>query len=71
MTGDGLLQRAREKRGITRAELGRRLDVDSSTVGNTERRGATTSVRVLDKYGRALGLTLHVHYVTETGDIID
>lgn len=71
MTGDGLLVRAREHRGVTRRELAERLHVHPSSVSDIEHRGAGASLRVLARYGEALGLRLAVQFVTETGEVID
>lgn len=71
MTGDGLLQRAREQRGVTRSDLAGRLGVGVSSISDAEHRGARATLAALARYGEAMGLRLRVVYVTETGDIIE
>jgi DNA-binding XRE family transcriptional regulator len=60
-TGTGLLRRARLDRGITQTELARRAGVNPSSVSDAER-NENPSVHILDRYGRALGLTLVIYY---------
>jgi transcriptional regulator with XRE-family HTH domain len=57
----GLLRRARLDRGITQTELAKRAGVNPSSVSDAERND-NPSVHILDRYGRALGLTLVIYY---------
>jgi transcriptional regulator with XRE-family HTH domain len=57
----GLLRRARLDRGITQTELAKRAGVNPSSVSDAER-NENPSVHILDRYGRALGLTLVIYY---------
>lgn len=71
MTGDGLLERARVKSGLTRGQLAAKAGVAATSVGDAERRGARASLAVLARYGDAMGLKLRVAFETADGEIID
>lgn len=68
--GQGLIAKARMDAGLSLAQLGERAGVARATVHKAEQ-SVYPSVYVLDKYARAMGLQLHVFFMTPDGDRIE
>lgn len=58
---EGLIRRARERRGLSAAEVAQLARISTSTVLDTETRPWAT-VRQLARYAEILGYDLHVCY---------
>ncbi|SDF82439.1 helix-turn-helix domain-containing protein [Thalassobaculum litoreum] len=58
------LRRIRAEKGLTIEELGHEAGVDASSVARIERGTANPSIGVIEKLGRALGVSL-VQLLTE------
>jgi DNA-binding XRE family transcriptional regulator len=71
MSADGLIRRARAHRSLTRDELAALLGVNPTSVSAAERRGGTTTVGLLARYGEAMGLTLVLAYRDQDGKVIE
>jgi putative transcriptional regulator len=59
----GIIKRHRERAGWTQAELAERMGVARTTVTHLESGARMPSFPMLDKLGKALGLTVHVRLV--------
>jgi transcriptional regulator with XRE-family HTH domain len=71
VNADGLIRRARDHAGITQGELAALLHVNPTSVSDAERRGDTTTVGLLARYGEAMGLTLVLAYRDQDGKVIE
>jgi transcriptional regulator with XRE-family HTH domain len=71
MNPDGLLRRARAHQGVTQQELAALLHVNPTSVSDAERRGESTTVGLLARYGEAMGLTLVLAYRDRDGQVIE
>jgi transcriptional regulator with XRE-family HTH domain len=71
MNADGLIRRARDHQGITQGQLAGLLGVNPTSVSDAERRGDTTTVGLLARYGEAMGLTLVLAYRDQDGKVIE
>lgn len=58
----GLLQSMRERAGISRAELAKRLDITPPAITRLEKRPAQASMCTLTRYANACGCTLYLFY---------
>lgn len=58
----GLLQSMRERAGISRAELAKRLDITPPAITRLEKRPAQASMTTLTRYANACGCTLYLFY---------
>lgn len=57
-----LLQNMRERAGLSRAELAKRLEVTPPAITRLEKRPAQASMTTLNRYAKACGCTLYLFY---------
>lgn len=57
-----LLQSMRERAGISRAELAKRLDITPPAITRLEKRPSQASMTTLTRYANACGCTLYLSY---------
>ncbi len=69
---EGLIRRARQRKGLSGPELAARLGITWSSVSSAERRGEGTTVAVLRRYGAAMDYELVIAYRDKaTGEVIE
>jgi len=57
-----LLQSMRERAGLSRVELARRLDVTPPAITRLEKKPAQASMTTLSRYANACGFSLYLRY---------
>lgn len=57
------VRRLREERGISQAELARRMGTGQPAIARLEAGGVTPTIDTLERVGRALGVELKVDFV--------
>jgi transcriptional regulator with XRE-family HTH domain len=63
-----LLRQARERAGLTQAEVARRLDTQKSAISRMENRSGDIRLSTLERYARALGWTVSVELRSPKAD---